>query len=137
MTRRMIWPLLFGIAGVAVLVSLGIWQVQRLAWKNEMLAGIASRIGDRPVSLPPAPTETEHQNLPVSVEGHIGADALRVLASTKRLGAGHRLIVPLTLDDGRRVLVDLGLATGEFHGDRPACAGPLDRHRQPPLAGRD
>ena len=32
MTRRMIAPLLFGVVGVAILLSLGIWQVQRLAW---------------------------------------------------------------------------------------------------------
>jgi surfeit locus 1 family protein len=39
-----IWPLVFGIAGVAILMSLGIWQVQRLAWKEGVLAEIEARI---------------------------------------------------------------------------------------------
>ena len=33
-----------GIGGVAILVSLGMWQVQRLAWKEGILAEIEARI---------------------------------------------------------------------------------------------
>ena len=33
MLRKLIGPMIFGIGGAAILVSLGVWQVQRLAWK--------------------------------------------------------------------------------------------------------
>ena len=48
MTRRMIAPLLFGIVGVAILVWLGVWQVQRLAWKTAILAEIDARLAAAP-----------------------------------------------------------------------------------------
>ena len=44
MTRRMIFPLLLGIVGAAILISLGVWQLQRLAWKEAILADISARI---------------------------------------------------------------------------------------------
>jgi surfeit locus 1 family protein len=55
MIRRMIWPLVFGIGGVAILMSLGIWQVQRLAWKEGVLADIEARIAATPEALPEDP----------------------------------------------------------------------------------
>ena len=57
MTRRMIAPLLFGVLGVAVLVWLGVWQVQRLAWKTAILAEIDAKLAPAPVAVPadPAP----------------------------------------------------------------------------------
>ena len=39
--RRILGPLLIGILGTAVLIALGVWQVQRLAWKEGVLADIA------------------------------------------------------------------------------------------------
>jgi surfeit locus 1 family protein len=55
MIRRMIWPLIFGMGGVAILVSLGVWQVQRLAWKEGVLAEIEARIAAAPEALPERP----------------------------------------------------------------------------------
>jgi surfeit locus 1 family protein len=49
MTRRMILPLLFGLVGCAILIGLGTWQLQRLAWKQGILAQISARLNDTPV----------------------------------------------------------------------------------------
>ena len=32
MLKRMIWPILFGLVGCAILLRLGAWQVARLEW---------------------------------------------------------------------------------------------------------
>ena len=42
--RRTIFILIIGLAGIAVLLSLGIWQVQRPAWKEGILAEIDAKI---------------------------------------------------------------------------------------------
>ena len=55
MTKRMIVPLLFGLLGAAILMSLGKWQLDRLAWKENILSQIDARIGDAPVDLPETP----------------------------------------------------------------------------------
>ena len=38
-------------SGVAILLALGVWQVQRLAWKEDLLAQLAANIAAAPVDL--------------------------------------------------------------------------------------
>ncbi|MGC9370272.1 MAG: SURF1 family protein [Paracoccaceae bacterium] len=107
MTKRMIVPLLFGLVGAAILVSLGSWQLRRLEWKEGVLAEIEARINDAPVALPAAPDPEADRYLPVRVAGRFTGEQVRVLASVKQVGAGHRLIAAFETG-GRRVLVDRG-----------------------------
>ncbi|RUS58560.1 SURF1 family protein [Pseudorhodobacter sp. E13] len=108
MTRRMIIPLLFGVVGVAILLSLGFWQVQRLQWKEAVLAEIDARIGAAAVDLPSTPDPVADKFLPVKATGVLTGEQLDVLVSRKQIGAGYRVIAVLELMDGRRVLVDRG-----------------------------
>lgn len=39
-TKLPFWATIFTIAGVIVLCGLGTWQIQRLTWKNEIIAGL-------------------------------------------------------------------------------------------------
>jgi surfeit locus 1 family protein len=107
MRKSVLIPLIFGIAGVAVLIGLGRWQVERLAWKEGVLADIAAHISAPPVALPDVVEPEADRYLPVEVTGRIGKEALRVLVSQKQVGAGYRVIS--ALDTGaRRVLLDRG-----------------------------
>ncbi len=110
MMRRMIIPLLFGLFGAGILISLGVWQVQRMQWKEGILADITARIAADPVPLPPAPDPTyaDHRYLPVPGSGRFTGKTLSVLVSRKEIGAGVRIIATFQTDDGRRVLVDRG-----------------------------
>lgn len=105
--RRILIPLIFGLAGAAILISLGVWQVQRLAWKEGVLADIEARIAADPAVLPVSPDPVVDQYLPVTVTGQLGQPPLRVLVSRKKVGAGYRLITTLSTDE-RTILVDLG-----------------------------
>ena len=108
MIRRMIFPLLFGIAGTAVLVSLGLWQLERLAWKEGVISDIEGRIGAAPVAIPAVPERDSDRYLPVAAQGDLTGEALHVLVSTRDQGAGHRIISAFTLADGRRIMIDEG-----------------------------
>ena len=90
--RRLIAPLLIGILGAAVLSGLGIWQVQRLQWKEGVLAEIEARIADDPVPVPGAPDPERDRYLPVEASGTIGDEALRVLVSIKGIGPAYRIV---------------------------------------------
>lgn len=106
---RLGFPLLIGLGGLTILVALGTWQVQRLAWKQDLLAGIEARIDADPVPLPADPSPDEDRYLPVTITGEIaGGPRARMLASRRQVGAVHRHIVPVETADGRRILVDLG-----------------------------
>ena len=64
--ERVISVLVFGAVGVAILVSLGLWQVAAVAWKEAVLADIAGpRIGAAPVELPASPRPGDRPYLPV------------------------------------------------------------------------
>jgi len=105
--RRYIIPVIFGLAGAAVLVGLGNWQLERLAWKEAILGDIRARVTAPPAALPEQPEIETDRYLPVRLSGDIGQEALRVLVSQKQIGAGYRLIS--AFDTGaRRVLLDRG-----------------------------
>lgn len=104
---RFIIPLIFGLAGTLVLIGLGTWQMQRLEWKETILADIEARILAAPVELPAEPDMVSDRYLPVQVTGELGDPAIRVLVSQKQVGAGYRIIRPMEVD-GRRIMVDLG-----------------------------
>ncbi len=105
--RRFLFLLIFGLAGLAVLVSLGVWQVQRLAWKQGVLSEIESRISADPVALPQQPSEGADKYLPVVVEGELEPGEIHVLVSVKQVGAGYRIIQSFSTQ-GRTILVDRG-----------------------------
>jgi surfeit locus 1 family protein len=106
--RRVLFLLIFGIAGTGVLVSLALWQMQRLAWKQGVIAEIEAKIDATPVALPAAPDRINDKYLPVSVTGTIEPGEIHVLVSVKKKGAGYRIIAPFQTDDGRRILLDRG-----------------------------
>ena len=106
MFRRLIFPLLLGLVGCGILIGLGVWQMNRLAWKQGVLAEIETRISAPPVPLPPEGTASPY--LPVTATGALSGNRLRVLVSRKQIGPGYRIISVLDTDEGRRVLVDLG-----------------------------
>lgn len=108
MLKRMIEPVLFGLVGCAILLKLGFWQVDRLAWKEALLADIEARITDAPQPLPETPTETEHQYQPVMVSGTIGDGEITILASLRNAGPVYRIIRAVETEAGRRILVDMG-----------------------------
>lgn len=109
---RVLVPLIFGVLGAAVLIWLGVWQLQRLAWKEGVLAQIETRVTADPVAVPLTVTEADRW-LPVAADGQIGADALRVLVSRKTFGAGYRVISAFETADGRRILLDRGFVALE------------------------
>ncbi len=105
--QRILIPLIFGLTGAAILIWLGVWQMERLSWKQGALSEIETRIADAPVDLPATADPEADKYLPVRATGQFGDGALRVLVSQKQIGAGYRVISPFQTGD-RRILVDRG-----------------------------
>ncbi|MBO6898285.1 MAG: SURF1 family protein [Shimia sp.] len=119
--RRLFWPLFFGILGTVVLVSLGTWQLQRMAWKEGVIAEINARIASDPVALPDPIDVERDKYLPVAVSGTITEDEIHLLASTRDAGAVYRLVSAFETDTGRRIMIDRGwIKTADKDAARPA-----------------
>jgi surfeit locus 1 family protein len=124
-TRRMIAPLLFGLIGIAVLIGLGVWQLQRLEWKTGVLARIEARISAEPVEIPPAPDEASDQYRRVRASGRTGAGEIHVYTANASGAVGYRVIAPFTLGDGRMILLDRGFVPLAAK-DAPREIGPAE-----------
>jgi len=122
---RLLFPILIGLGGLATLLWLGTWQVQRLNWKQDLLANIDARVAADPVSLPTNPDPDKHRYLPVTVTGGFtGERTARMLASRKQTGAVHRNIAAFITDEPRAILVDVGWTrASETLGELPT--GPV------------
>ncbi|MCF6273387.1 MAG: SURF1 family protein [Rhodobacteraceae bacterium] len=126
MNKRMIAPAVFGIVGMIMLVLLGNWQIDRLAWKEAIIAEIDERLAAKSVMMPATPDPTRDVYLSVQVEGVMEPAEIHALASSPDIGPGYRIISPFVLADGRRIMVDRGIVPeAEKDSQRPLENGTL------------
>ena len=107
--RRMIGPSLVGVFGVVILITLGLWQMQRMGWKEAKLAAISAMLVDAPVDLPVQATSEADRYRGVMIEGAYTGEVALKLDSLQGQGPGKRVIAVFATQDGRRVLVDRGI----------------------------
>jgi len=123
--------------GVAILVGLGIWQLQRLAWKENLIAMVTARV-DEPAG--PLPAEADWPSLTFA------ADEYRKVALTGRFrhdlevqvftslndprfslsGPGYWVLTPLELADGATVIVNRGFVPDRNKDPATRPAGQVD-----------
>ena len=125
MLARMIPSLIFGLAGVAVLMALGFWQLSRLDEKLAQIAAIEARIGDAPGALPPETDPEADRFRPVAVEGRHTGEVVHVLSSREGVGPGSRVIGAFETEAGRRILVDRGYLPEAARGSVDLASGPV------------
>lgn len=110
--RRYLFPLILGVVGCAVLIYLGLWQLDRRSWKEDMLADITAGIQADPVPLPDA-IDPSMKYLPVTVSGTTTGAEIDVLSHTRDQGAGYQVVSRFITDDGRAILLDRGFVPQE------------------------
>lgn len=123
--KRYLSAILLGAVGIAILLSLGAWQVRRLAWKAHVIAAIEAKIGADPVPLSSlaAPDPVADLYRPVAAGGQTTGEELLVLSGQKGQGAGFEVISVLETDGGRRILLDRGfVAEAARDAPRPPVA---------------
>jgi surfeit locus 1 family protein len=114
---------LIGAGGIAILLSLGIWQLQRLEWKKTVLAEIDAQIHAAPTEVPELggldPVAARFR--PVQVAGRTTGEEIHVLSGKKDIGPGYEIIAAFVTASGRRILLDRGFVPDAARRDpRPA-----------------
>ena len=126
--RDLIAPGLASLIALAILLGLGTWQLERRAWKEDLIARILRQSRAEPVAPPapgswdPARDEFRH----VRVAGHFLNDRetlVHGLAAGETPGRalqGFYVLTPFIRDDGGTVLVNRGFVPTELkaQGDR-------------------
>lgn len=116
--RGLLWATLATLVALAVLISLGTWQVHRLAWKEALIAAAESRSVADPVAAPgPAEWQTLREDdwiyRRVSATGHYALGEVHVFMALSDPngplgGPGYLIFAPFVTDAGWTLLVDRG-----------------------------
>ena len=114
----------------AVLIGLGVWQLQRLHWKEGLIAEIETRTKSKPISLDQAIAIAREGHHPsyyrVKVEGRFDHTKELYLYAVSEGRAGWHVITPLKTEDGEVVLIDRGFVPDELRNPASRAAGELD-----------
>lgn len=104
--RGLGWLTLASLIAFMVLVGLGWWQLERLAWKEALLADMRAGLAAPPVTLQAghAPARYTH----VTADGRFIDTLPGFVFASRGGGAGYLVIRPFRLAGGEVVLVDTG-----------------------------
>lgn len=117
--RALVWPAIVAALAFAILLGLGFWQLERLAWKEALIARVESRV-HAPAA--PLPSESEWRKLDaeadeyrrVTARGRFHHDKeahVYTVVSEKPgryAGPGYWVMTPLELESGAFVIVNRG-----------------------------
>jgi surfeit locus 1 family protein len=112
-------PGVFALAGFAVLFALGTWQIERKAWKEELIEVLRQRAAAAPVALPthefwatPKSASYEFRRFTFRAEFHHTQEAFVYTAGSALRpdisGPGYWVFTPAKLPDGSMVIVNRG-----------------------------
>ena len=135
--RGLILPALATLVALAVLISLGNWQMRRLAWKEDLIARVTERLSLPPVELSegsfadPEAFLAENEFRPVRLTGRYDAGSeVQVFTSLsepkgRHGGPGVFIFTPFRLSDGEAaIFVNRGFVPqGERGSETPPPAG--------------
>lgn len=135
--RRLLVPALVCLVGLAILVSLGVWQLQRLQWKEALIARVENRLGAAPLAAP-GPSEwarldlTDAEYQPVTVTGRfLNAEEIRVVYTLTDPkgpagGIGYLVMTPFETDGGWMVYVNRGFVPRDRADPATRAEGQID-----------
>jgi len=88
---------------------MGTWQLERLEWKQALIAEMQVRGATAPVRLPGDLSDPALEYTPVRLHGRfLHGKELYVSSRTHKGKVGLHIVTPLRLDDGRTILVNRG-----------------------------
>ncbi|MDX1802547.1 MAG: SURF1 family protein [Alcanivorax sp.] len=129
-------PLTLVILGLLALIlfsgfiALGVWQVERRAWKLDLIDRVNHRVHAAAIAAPhparwPAVNREDSEYQHVTLTGTFLNDKETLVQATTELGRGYWVMTPLRRDDGSLVMINRGFVS-------PAHKDPAKRGQPAP-----
>jgi surfeit locus 1 family protein len=126
--RPQFWPTVMSLPALLLLLGLGAWQIQRLKWKEGLIAQRAAAVA--------APAVPAPQTLDAArrlVYHHVFVDGLFLNAKEIYLGAsagagsiGYQVLTPLAEANGRLIFINRGYIPARLRDPKTRAAGQID-----------
>jgi surfeit locus 1 family protein len=136
MARRPRAPRTIALLGIAaalftgLFVGLGIWQLERLQWKLQLIVEVDSRVHAAAVA-PPGPaawpevTQADDEYRHVTAKGHFLNDDESLVEAVTDRGAGYWVMTPFATDQGFIVLINRGFVPSDERDPQTRPAGEI------------
>lgn len=116
--RPRLWLTVLSLTAFAVLIALGIWQIERRTWKLALIDRVEQRVYAPAAPIPspaswPAVSAANDEYRHVSVSGRFLHDRETLVQAVTEEGGGYWVLTPLARDDGTEVLVNRGFVPSE------------------------
>ncbi|MFO7324108.1 MAG: SURF1 family protein [Pseudomonadota bacterium] len=118
------------LSGTLLFGALGIWQLQRLAWKRDLIARVDARVNAPPVPVPPGVSwstldldDAEYRR--VRARGHFLHEKETLVDAVTEDGPGSWVITPLVTAEGT-ILVNRGFVPPELRDSALRAGGQPD-----------
>jgi surfeit locus 1 family protein len=117
-SRSLVWQSLFAALALGLLLTLGVWQLRRLEWKESLIARLETRTRAAPVEIPPQGEWARLRGEDYDYR-HVRAKGRFDLASSVKVftqapagaaarGPGFFVLMPMRLEGGGVLLVNRG-----------------------------
>ncbi|SFO55587.1 surfeit locus 1 family protein [Bradyrhizobium sp. Ghvi] len=129
--RPHLWLTVLSLISFVVLMGLGVWQVERRAWKLALIDRVEQRVhaAAQPIPSPaswPAVSAANDEYRHVSVSGRFLHDRETLVQAVTEEGPGYWVLTPLKRSDGMTILINRGFVPSERRDPSTREAGNPD-----------
>ena len=125
--RPLFWPTMFSLPALLICLGLGAWQIERLFWKQDLIAQRQAAVAAAPIAVPKTLAEGRGMEFRhVDDQGVFLNDKEIYLGATSEGGGqGYQVLTPLLEPEGRVVFVNRGYIPAELRDPAKRAAGQI------------
>src|ERR1700758_3702691 len=113
--RPLLWPTIFTVPAMLLLLALGSWQIQRLYWKRELIEQRQAAVSAASVAVRSLEDAKGMEFHHVTDEGVFLHDKEIFLGATSEAGRnGYQVLTPLREGRGRIIFINRGFIPAEL-----------------------
>jgi surfeit locus 1 family protein len=119
------------VTGIAIFTALGVWQIERRAWKLDLIERVEARVDATPIAAPGPDawgrlTRSEDEYRRVVLQGRYLDDRETLVKAVTELGAGYWVLTPFRANGGFTVLVNRGYVPPNRTDPESRVAGQIE-----------